>query len=371
MLLSRFEHIGIIQFPIMSGDGEANLASLQKLVRELNPPQNTLIVLPELWGTGFAYKNVSSFAETSNWLYGKIAEMASSYQIVFAGSLPEPIAGKPSYFYNTLKLIGPTGVYGAFRKHYLFPGEELAFCEWPFMPKPIYTPYGIVGCLVCYDIRFPEIARIQCQQGASLLICSAEWPADRIHHLRTLGIARAIENQTFIAVCNGLGTNGNIPLGGQSFVAGPDGNLLCDAGDDPFAGIVTIPWEEKEKAQQQFRSFSVDPFMALMEMKIATPLGCIEESERRSSIGQRVILVYLDLLSQTYSNARLLERARRMGDFLVVAAKIPIGVQIEEKQKNELIEHYAALASVNLIFFSDQLTEELASRMEKASYRMF
>ena len=63
----------------------------------------------------------------------------------------------------------------------------------------------MVGGLVCYDLRFPETAKVQCQQGASLLVVSAQWPTTRIDQWRTLLQARAIENQAFVVAGNGCG----------------------------------------------------------------------------------------------------------------------------------------------------------------------
>ena len=64
------------------------------------------------------------------------------------------------------------------------------------------------GASICYDIRFPELSRTLALGGAQVLFVPAEWPHPRLHHWRTLLIARAIENQMYVVACNRVGTSG-------------------------------------------------------------------------------------------------------------------------------------------------------------------
>jgi len=77
------------------------------------------------------------------------------------------------------------------------------------------------GVVICYDLRFPELARALASQGMDLLFVPARWPVARDQAWRTLLQARAIENQIFVAGCNARGVEG-----GYSYVFAPTGECL-------------------------------------------------------------------------------------------------------------------------------------------------
>ncbi len=87
------------------------------------------------------------------------------------------------------------------------------------------------GVLICYDLRFPELARTLVLAGVELLFLSAQWPAARRAHWETLTAARAIENQVFLAACNSCGRADDTVFGGASRLLGPRGELLAAAGE--------------------------------------------------------------------------------------------------------------------------------------------
>ena len=84
------------------------------------------------------------------------------------------------------------------------------------------------GVILCYDLRFPELTRFLAREGIEILLVPARWPAIRDEAWRSLLKARAIENQMFVAGCNGRGEEG-----GQSYVFDPMGALLLDSSQDP------------------------------------------------------------------------------------------------------------------------------------------
>jgi predicted amidohydrolase len=78
-----------------------------------------------------------------------------------------------------------------------------------------------MGVIICYDLRFPELIRMQASAGMQLLVVPARWPSARDDAWSTLLKARAIENQIFVVGCNAPGKEG-----GASYVFGPEGELL-------------------------------------------------------------------------------------------------------------------------------------------------
>ena len=363
------EHAGFVQLPVVAGAVATNLAALQQALQDLQPPKHSLLVLPELWATGFAYQALPHLQDSVLRLDEELRCLSARYSVLFAGSLPEKNPQLEGFFYNTLKVIGIDGCYGVYRKNHLFPGEEAAFCGWPFYAPPVQTPLGLLGCMVCYDIRFPHIARSHCQQGAHMLLCAAEWPAKRIDHLRTLAISRAIENQTYVVVCNGVGMNEDVDLGGHSLIISPDGKVLCEAGAEAAAEVVPMQWSLKEEAQRQFRSFAEAPFLLSASMKIGSPEACVEDAEKRSCVGQRVIFIRIAINDSFAGAVDLLESARRQGDHLVVAAELSEAENQKQKKIDQhLLTAYAALGCVGTIFPCATMTAAIENRLKRCSY---
>ena len=104
--------------------------------------------------------------------------------------------------------------------------------------KPVSTSVGNVGLMICYDMRFPEMSRILTVNGADILVVPSAW----IHgimkeeHWRTMVMARAIENGSYLIAPNQVG---NI-FSGRSMVVDPFGRVLLDMGDKQGIEIVEI-----------------------------------------------------------------------------------------------------------------------------------
>lgn len=319
-------HLGFVQFEVVPGNPSANLARLTAKLQQLQPPPRSLLLLPELWGTGFTYGRLGQLLPEVEQLLKEVQRLAAQFDILLAGSLPEAVPGG-TLFFNTLWLVGAEGVIGRVRKTHLFPGEEIAFVPSTEVPSPLHTPMGNVGAMICYDLRFPDIARRQTMQGADCLICAAQWPAARLSHLHALAVARAIENQTYVAVCNGVGKNGEVPLGGGSVIVAPDGKILALAGNRPQAEVVKVDWQLVQEARSVFRSFSVDPMPARVRDKLVDITTCRQRLAARRRAGQRLVYCRCDGMDDTKTiPVALLETARSHGDYLVVAVGDSIAV---------------------------------------------
>ena len=224
---------GFLQFDVKSGNIDSNLSRVEEGLAEITASHTQspgMIVLPELWATGFAYEKLQALSERIPALLDKLQTLSAKYQIYIAGSLPEY---SEQSFYNTLFITGPGGIAGTYRKQRLFnPMQEDSFFTPGTEPRPIQTDLGPIGALVCYDLRFPELLREQTTLGTELLVVPAQWPAARLDHWRILVQARAIENQMFVVAANRCGTTGDTLFGGHSMIVAPDGSILLEAGKD-------------------------------------------------------------------------------------------------------------------------------------------
>lgn len=136
--------------------------------------------------------------------------------------------------YNTVVLVDASGVRRAvYRKVHLFDTdftqESSRMSAGDALLDPVSTPFCRLGLAICYDLRFPEVARAAALQGCDLMIYPSAWVAGegKVRQWKTLLAARAIENQMFVAGVSRC-DEGYI---GQSVVFDPYGNALAEAGE--------------------------------------------------------------------------------------------------------------------------------------------
>lgn len=228
-----------LQFRIDVGDVPRNRERAFRLLREAAGRGARLCVLPEMWSTGFAEAELPSLCETTPALLREIRDFAASRKIVVAGSLPERAGGG---VYNTMYVVDATGVVtGEYRKAHLFtPSGEDRWFRRGTSSRPIPTGAGVVGPLICYDLRFPELPRKYFLEGATLFCVSAQWPSVRSGHWEILVAARAVESQLFVVAANATGPSGPFRYAGGSGIWSPVGERLAFAGEDEGVALATI-----------------------------------------------------------------------------------------------------------------------------------
>ncbi len=228
--------LAMLQMEIVAGDLEGNKNKGLALVEQAADKAD-VIILPEIWTTGYALRNVAAAAEDRDGpLMTQLAGIAGKQRVnIIAGSVPVSRDGR---IYNTTMMIDRQGtIINAYEKIHLFSmyGEQRFFTPG--------TKLGMVsldsmtaGVAICYDLRFPELFRSLALQGAQLVFVPAEWPAARGHHWRTLVQARAIENHLYICAVNCVGEHKGSPFYGHSLLVDPEGVVVAE-GDDREAII--------------------------------------------------------------------------------------------------------------------------------------
>jgi len=144
-------------------------------------------------------------------------------------------AKKGHRVYNTAVWIGPSGsLLSTHRKLQLFDSfgyrESSRFEPAASLEGAFSTSLGTMGMMTCYELRFPEIARVLALQGAKLIVVPTAWVGGRMkeEHLHVLAKARALENTVFVAVASQTGRI----YTGRSLVVDPFGVSVCDAGEE-------------------------------------------------------------------------------------------------------------------------------------------
>ena len=243
-----------IQFNVTQGDVDANLAYVREALKRVAAQGANLAVLPEMWSSGFAYKNLNELALRTQGIVDELLELSARYKLVIVGSMPEPNGDK---VFNTIHVIDNGTLAGVYRKIHLFSllGEDRAFSggdSWLLAE----TSIGAVGVIICYDLRFPELSRRLAVEGARVICVPAQWPKPRQEHWRTLLRARAIENQLFVVSCNTCGMVGKLDFFGMSMIIDPKGELLGEMGEDNGEIIAPLDLQGMEEWRAQIPCFA-------------------------------------------------------------------------------------------------------------------
>lgn len=223
--------LSLIQMDVQTGDVHKNLATAERLLERAANARSQLVVLPEMWNTGFAYEELLPLAKAT---FGSTVEFLAGWarrgQMMIVGSIPEATENGAA---NTLIWVDASGrLIGRYRKVHLFApmGEDAHFIAGD-SPGIFETPFGVFGGMICYDLRFPDLASATVAAGAWCLIVPAQFPNPRRSHWETLLAARAIENQVYVVGVNRVGSSGGIEFFGHSRLIDPWGNIVDGAGD--------------------------------------------------------------------------------------------------------------------------------------------
>jgi predicted amidohydrolase len=220
--------IGLIQMDIKLGDVNANRRKAENMIREAVRRGSQLLVLPELWTTGYQLEEILNLAEGDNGpTLAMLSELARVNRVeIIAGSLAEKEGSK---VYNSSYVVGNDGaVVAKYRKIHLIGLMDEDRYLTAGRQKCMYTGLlGNTGLMICYDLRFTELPRALALAGCTSLVIPAEWPAARGQHWLTLNMARAIENQAFVMAVNRVGSDKANTFFGHSMVVNPWGEVLA------------------------------------------------------------------------------------------------------------------------------------------------
>ncbi|WP_456473660.1 nitrilase-related carbon-nitrogen hydrolase [Desulfolithobacter sp.] len=317
-MTSLVPRAGFVQFRIAPGEPGVNLDRVRGLCRDCPPVEGGLLILPELWGYGFVYHRFPELAHETSGLLEGLTALADEFGCVFGGSLLERDQ-ETGDFYNTLFFVGGKGVLGTWRKMHLFRlWEEDRYLAPGSRPAPVLIGGSPVGALVCYDLRFPELAREQVFAGAGLLVVSAQWPRVRLDHWRILLRARAVENQVFVVAANGCGQVGHHELAGHSMIIAPDGEVLAESGESGVVTVLDLDQGRLEIIRSRFCSVGERPWLHRDRDKLVTPETIEDRLAPIRDQGSRIVLASGRFTELTPELVTSLEEARCQGDLLLV-----------------------------------------------------
>ena len=191
-----------------------------------------LVVFPEMADTGYSMPVIQKCARP--WKDGAVIEIqktAKENSIAIIAGISDRDGDS---IFNAQVFVDPSGeVIGKYRKTHLVTAapldERVCFSAGNEFVVSSFGNFNI-GLSICYDLRFPEMARaLAVKYGANVIVNSSAWPVVRAEHLRILALARAVENQSYFIVANRVGTDDGIMLCGNSMIIDPAGKILANA----------------------------------------------------------------------------------------------------------------------------------------------
>lgn len=206
----------LIQFDIAWEDKAANFKTVRSLISGAGVKKNDLILLPEMFDTGFSL-NTDITADSDDVTLQSVRALAHDFEVYVQGGRTV-IAKQGDMATNRAVMARPDGtIVGEYAKIHPFTyGREPE--RFVGGDRVMTYPWGdLTVCpAICYDLRFPELFRDGLAAGAQLFALGANWPAARNAHWRALSIARAIENQAFMLAVNRTGSDPHLSYLGSS-----------------------------------------------------------------------------------------------------------------------------------------------------------
>ena len=249
--------VSLVQTDLHWHEPAANRAALtEQLAAALAGPGLTdLIVLPEMFTTGFSMEAAAQAEPSGGPTLGWLREQAAHYDAVVTGSVMLTEGGR---HYNRLLWVRPDGSYSAYDKRHLFrmAGEHAVYAAGTERLVEEWRGWRIQP-LVCYDLRFPVWSRNAAAAPYDLLLYVASWPHARIHAWKVLLQARAIENLAYVAGVNRIGPDGlGVEYSGHTMLLDPRGEYLAQAGSMPTILTRRLMCHPLREAREQLSALS-------------------------------------------------------------------------------------------------------------------
>lgn len=225
-----------VELDIAWEDPATNLARADAAAEAARRAGATLVVLPEMFATGFSMA-AERIAPWGGDIRLGLAEIARRRNVWLLGGYAEPGPRRPR---NAASLLDPRGD-EALRYHKIHPftfgGEDAHYDGGEALATADVDGVRVTP-LICYDLRFPEPFRAAADR-TDLFVVIANWPAARRAHWSTLLAARAIENQAYVLGVNRVGEGGGLSYDGGSTLLDPWGAVVAEAGVVGGEGIAS------------------------------------------------------------------------------------------------------------------------------------
>lgn len=234
--------VGFLQFDPIFGKVKENLAKVEAMIQ---PLRCDLLVLPELFNTGYTFttkKELLALAEVvpGGKTFQFLQSIAREKKMAICGGFAERVKKR---VYNSLLLVFANGTYSVYRKKHLYGSEKMLFNKAYESYQIVSLKNGVkVGLIICFDWIFPEAIRKLALLGAQIICHSANLV---LPFCQDAMITRALENRVFVVTANRVGIEKRDRIvnrfTGLSQVISPEGRILTRAGEtEEIVSVVVI-----------------------------------------------------------------------------------------------------------------------------------
>ena len=229
------EKVSVCQFEPVIGNIDANIKRIEEIINEC---ESSVFVFPELCLSGYDMKSVRNNSITKeSEKFKKLIEIARKEDCYLVVGFPE---SKDNKIYNSLAVISSDKVEGIYRKQYLAGNEENNIFENGDNPLIIETPAGKMGCLICYDMSFPESMIEYGNKKCDFVAVISAWRNGWHDDWRLLSKARALENNCYVICSNQRGNQDGRFNDGESIITSPYGNIMVNLKQEKYIDTVLI-----------------------------------------------------------------------------------------------------------------------------------
>lgn len=226
--------IAVGQIDVRIFDKPYNLGKMEEVAKRAKRENAAdLVVFPECAVTGYCFSDVDEVKSVAEPLSGpsvtKLRELSEREKIsIVFGTIEQD----GDCLYNTVCFCEPDGRLQHYRKTHLpllaldkfvSPGDKIAVMD---------SAFGKIGIMICYDLRFPEVARELALQGARIIIEPTNLPRGGEAHMEFFTRARACENRIYFVSCNRIGQERGFCFIGRSQVIDVSGDVICGMGEN-------------------------------------------------------------------------------------------------------------------------------------------
>lgn len=252
--------ISLCQMKVVD-DKDENIKKATYFINESAKQNADFVVLPEMFNCPYSNDKFIEYSEeekTSKTLY-KISKLALKHRIyILAGSIPEK---EDSKIFNTSYLFNKKGkIIAKHRKMHLFDIDvknKIYFKESDVLTAGnkttiANTEFGNIGIGICYDIRFPELARLMVNSGAKILFYPGAFNMTTgSAHWELLFKSRSLDNQVYcVGVAPALNKDASYHSYGHSIITNPWGDVVAQANSDECLIIKKIDLNEIKKIRE-------------------------------------------------------------------------------------------------------------------------
>jgi predicted amidohydrolase len=243
--------VAAVQTDPRLGDVAGNLDRIASWIRRAANEGAELVVFPECAVNGYRYDSREEALRDAQTVPGPATDVLEGVAAETGVHIAVGIVERDGErLYNCAALIGPDGLVTKYRKtHIPFQAVDRFVTPGDIPLHVVETPIGRVGMLICYDLRFPEPARVLALSGVQIIANLTNLPPPGWVQPEFIFRSRAAENRVWLVCADRVGTERGVEFIGRSAIVGPSGVTLAEASESAEEMLVQriVPSEADEK----------------------------------------------------------------------------------------------------------------------------